>query len=86
MRIYCHHCQEKARIKSRNNLTPDHTCFDLYCECLNKECGAKFVLRASFDRCLNPQIDLQNLLSRLSEKERAVFLQDMSSCHLGMNK
>jgi hypothetical protein len=76
MRIECPHCLQKARIRSRNNLTKEQTVVDLYCECTNEDCKATFVYTMGFKHYLNlpakttAQI-AQNLLNHLSPEEKA---------------
>jgi hypothetical protein len=84
MSVYCPNCQEKARITSRNNLTESKTVVDLYCECKNPLCQARFVLTKSFTRWINPPAKsteqlAQNLLNRLSKEERAALLSGNST-------
>lgn len=53
MRVICPHCNQPARVTSRNNLTG--TVSDLYCQCMNtKECGASFVFVLSYKHDLIP--------------------------------
>lgn len=52
MRIYCKACMGKARISSRNELTPLFT--NLYCSCLDAHCGHTFVMQLSFSHSLRP--------------------------------
>jgi hypothetical protein len=79
MRIECPHCLQKARIRSRNNLTEAKTVVDLYCECTNAACKAAFVCIMSFKHYLNPPAKTtaqiaQNLLNHLSQEEKAQLL------------
>ncbi|MEI8572227.1 ogr/Delta-like zinc finger family protein [Methylomonas sp. WH-1] len=83
MSVYCPNCQEKARITSRNNLTERKTVVDLYCECKNPLCQARFVETKSFTRWINPPANstLQlaaNLLNTLSKDERNKLLNGIS--------
>lgn len=52
MRIYCKACGGKARISSRNELSPLFT--NLYCSCLDARCGHTFVMQLSFSHSLRP--------------------------------
>lgn len=83
MMILCPHCQQKARIASRNTLNDEGTIADLYCGCTNiKECGATFVMTLAFKHYLNPPATstaqlAQNILNNLTKTERAALLQDL---------
>ena len=79
MRINCKACGHKARISSRNELSP--TFIDLYCQCLNANCGHTFVMSLTYSRTLRPSagaID-QLLFDRLNQlpaaKQRQLFDQ-----------
>jgi hypothetical protein len=79
MRIKCPHCLQKARIRSRNNLTEAKTVVDLYCECTNPACEATFVCTMGFKYYLNPPAQTtaqiaKNLLNHLSQEEKAQLL------------
>ncbi|WP_446810143.1 ogr/Delta-like zinc finger family protein [Methylomonas sp. 2BW1-5-20] len=80
MSVDCPNCLQKARITSRNTLTKEKTVVDLYCECKNPLCQARFVVTNSFTRWINPpakttaQIAL-NLLNHLSKEEKAELLK-----------
>ena len=84
MQIFCPHCQQKARITSRNNMNDEKTVADLYCQCLNTQaCGATFVYTLGFKHYLNPPAatTLQmaaNLLNTLTNAERSALLQGLS--------
>nr|WP_313405732.1 ogr/Delta-like zinc finger family protein [Pseudomonas sp.] len=70
MRIYCKACGGKARISSRNELSPLFT--NLYCSCLDARCGHTFVMQLSFSHSLRPaggEID-QMLFDRIKEMPR----------------
>ncbi|HGW8565632.1 TPA: ogr/Delta-like zinc finger family protein [Pseudomonas aeruginosa] len=70
MRIYCKACGGKARISSRNELSPLFT--NLYCSCLDARCGHTFVMQLSFSHSLRPaggEVD-QMLFDRLQELPR----------------
>lgn len=80
MQINCPSCLQKARITSRANLNDKKTISDLYCECLNQDCGATFVYTLAFMHDINPPAKTtaqiaQNLLNRLTKEERAALLQ-----------
>lgn len=87
MMILCPHCQQKARINSRNTLNAEGTIADMYCGCTNiKDCGATFVMTLSFKHYLNPPLTstaqlAQNLLNTLSKEERATLLQGLQADH-----
>ena len=79
MKINCKACGHKARISSRNELSP--TFIDLYCQCLNANCGHTFVMSLTYSRTLRPSagaID-QLLFDRLNQlpaaKQRQLFDQ-----------
>ncbi|MEQ1621453.1 MAG: ogr/Delta-like zinc finger family protein [Methylococcales bacterium] len=78
--INCPHCLQKARIASRNNLNNEKTIADLYCQCLNKDCAATFVMMLGFKHNINPPAKstaqlAQNLLNSLSKQERAALFE-----------
>jgi len=82
MTVYCPNCQQKARITSRNNLNDEKTIADLYCQCLNKECSARFVATLGFKQYINPPATTTmqlaaNLLKTLSKAERKALLVDL---------
>ena len=79
MRINCKACGHKARISSRNELSPEFV--DLYCQCLDANCGHTFVMSLTYSRTLRPSagaID-QLLFDRLNQlpaaKQRQLFDQ-----------
>lgn len=79
MLINCKACGHKARISSRNELSP--TFIDLYCQCLDVNCGHTFVMSLTYSRTLRPSagaID-QLLFDRLSQlpasQQRQLFDQ-----------
>ncbi|WP_163832235.1 ogr/Delta-like zinc finger family protein [Spartinivicinus ruber] len=81
MQINCPHCEHKAVIKSRYNLSKDVS--DLYCRCKNTECNHKFVMKLSFSHTLstpeqvttNPAV--AEFLQGLSEKDRQLIAQQL---------
>lgn len=80
MVIICPHCQHKACITSRNNLSYEKTIADLYCNCQNPDCTARFVMQLAFVRWINPPVTntLQlaaNLIGSLSKAERLELLK-----------
>ncbi len=71
MRVYCKVCGEKARIATREDITPEFA--KLYCQCLDaKGCGHRFVMNLSFSHTLVPAAEpLDRLLfDRLRELPR----------------
>lgn len=67
MRINCKACGEKARIRSREELSP--TFVKLYCQCLDVHCGHTFVMNLTYSHTLRPSagaID-QLLFDRLNQ-------------------
>jgi len=51
--VYCKECGEKARISSRDDVSPPFA--RLYCQCLNvKDCGHRFVMTLAFSHALVP--------------------------------
>ena len=78
--IHCPACQAKARITSRNTLDDNKLMADLYCECKNQECKARFVMRLSFKHWLNlPQKQTAQLagalINQLPKKQRSDLLK-----------
>jgi hypothetical protein len=76
MRIDCPHCFKKARITSRNYLNEEKTVSELYCECTDRDCQARFVFTLGFKHHINPPAPItreliQNVINRLSPEERA---------------
>lgn len=45
MRVFCPHCQSKAKITHTHRVTGEYS--DLYADCQNPECNARFVLSLS---------------------------------------
>ncbi|WKN21483.1 ogr/Delta-like zinc finger family protein [Azotobacter vinelandii] len=79
MRVYCTACGGKARIGSREEVSPLFT--KLYCGCLDVNCGHTFVLNLSFSHSLRPAAQTvdQLLFDRLRElplaQQRELFDQ-----------
>ncbi|MCY1314417.1 Ogr/Delta-like zinc finger [compost metagenome] len=71
MRVYCKECGEKARIASREDISPEFA--KLYCQCLDaKSCGHRFVMTLAFSHTLSPAAETQEriLFDRLRELPR----------------
>ncbi|ARH18167.1 TPA: ogr/Delta-like zinc finger family protein [Pseudomonas aeruginosa] len=80
MRVYCKLCGSKARIATREDITPEFA--KLYCQCLDaKGCGHRFVMNLAFSHTLVPAAEpLERILfDRLREmprhQQRALFDQ-----------
>ena len=79
MKINCKACGHKARISSRNELSP--TFIDLYCQCLDAKCGHTFVMSLTYARTLRPSAEAidQLLFDRLNQlpaaQQRQLFDQ-----------
>lgn len=83
MFINCPHCLHKAQITSRNNLNEEKTIADLYCNCQNPDCAARFVMQLGFQRWISTPVSstLQlavNLLKTLPKIERDKLLLGLS--------
>ncbi|RZP89601.1 ogr/Delta-like zinc finger family protein [Vibrio vulnificus] len=52
MLIVCPHCETKARISSSRPITRETR--EAYCQCLNMNCGAIFVVHISVARTVTP--------------------------------
>ena len=83
MKINCKACGHKARISSRNELSP--TFIDLYCQCLDVSCGHSFVMNLTYSHTLRPSAGVvdQLLFDRLRQlpasQQRQLFDQ-LSLC------
>ncbi|MGZ8213313.1 MAG: ogr/Delta-like zinc finger family protein [Methylosarcina sp.] len=81
MQLKCPHCLTKARITSRNNLNEARTVADLYCECTDQDCQARFVFTLGFKHYINPPASTtlelaQNLINSLSKDEKTQLLKN----------
>ncbi|MBD9356970.1 Ogr/Delta-like zinc finger protein [Methylomonas albis] len=81
MQINCPHCQHKAHIASRNNLNDEKTIADLYCNCSNPACAARFVMQLGFQRWINPPVTntlelAASLIGKLSKADRVALLKE----------
>lgn len=84
MKVICPHCQQKGLITSSNVMNDAKTIRNLYCVCVNTQCGASFVYTLAYRHTNNPPISTTaqmalELVKRLSKEEktaleRAVFV------------
>ncbi|WP_020565811.1 ogr/Delta-like zinc finger family protein [Methylosarcina fibrata] len=84
MRIDCPYCLKKARITSRNYLNEEKTVSELYCECTDRDCQARFVFSLSLKHHINPpapitQELIQNLINRMSQEELGELQKKIAS-------
>ncbi|WP_083265496.1 ogr/Delta-like zinc finger family protein [Pseudomonas sp. 1D4] len=83
MRIYCTQCRGKARIASRDEVSPAFT--RLYCQCLDaSDCGHRFVMQLTFSHSLVPISGVVDrmLFDRLREmpsQQRRELLEQLES-------
>ena len=54
MRIHCPYCGSKSYI--RHHTKPTAKAEELYCDCMNPECQARFVYRAYYANTLTPPL------------------------------
>lgn len=78
MRIYCKYCGSKSIVTKHTR--PSTTSEDVYCDCTNPDCGARFKARIIYTHTLTPPIGtLQNSLAeqiaQLDPEERRKLLQ-----------
>jgi len=79
MKINCSACGHKARIRSREEVTPIFV--KLYCQCPDINCGHTFVMNLSYSHTLRPSAGAvdQLLFDRLNQlpasKQRQLFEQ-----------
>ena len=85
MRVTCKECGYKGRISHSVPLTDDNgaTMKDLYCQCLNVECGHTWVMTLAFKHTLNPPVNsdsraLFEQIQRLSPTEQQDLLRALS--------
>ncbi|MGN7511696.1 ogr/Delta-like zinc finger family protein [Aeromonas salmonicida] len=73
MRVYCKECGQRGRITKTNQLSS--AVADLYCQCIDAECGHRWVATLSFshtltDSSLTISSVIVTLIQSLDEKER----------------
>jgi hypothetical protein len=78
MRVYCHHCGEKATIQSSNQITRDVK--DLYARCNNIECGALTVIKLGYSHTIHHPINdvtalAMDIVKNLTDHQKRQLVQ-----------
>lgn len=78
MRITCPHCGERATISHSESITPEAK--DIYANCLNPRCGARFVMAVTHKYDITPPANkikslIEEMISRMPLQDRADLLK-----------
>ncbi len=81
MSIKCPFCQSKAFISNRNTLCD--TVADLYCQCKNTNCGAKFVYKLSFSHYIHEPIEMKEKAAKTAlDVIKALSQEELAKLHI----